>query len=146
MTRKPTKRSERRRAQRGFSLVEALASATLLATTMMALSITSISLARGTKTADSFAAATALATEQLEIIRAMPVGSAAHAPGNYASPGNPLTADGLPGGKYTRTWRVSANDVPANGIRTVTVTVSWTDHEPHSLDLVGYVRCQNLPC
>ena len=140
------RRKTRRNRERGFSLIEALAAATLLAAAMMALNMTSISLARGTKTADSYSAATALAQEQLEIIRAMPVGSAGHNPGNYASASNPLTADGLAGGKYSRTWTVSANNVPANGLRTVTMTVSWTDTLPHSLQLAGYVRCLNLPC
>jgi len=126
--------------------VEALAAASLLAVAMMALNMTSISLARGTKTADSYSAATALATEQLEIVRAMPVGSAGHNPGNYASANNPLTADGLAGGRYTRTWTVSANNTPSDGLRTVTMNVSWTDGEPHNLQLVGFIRCQNLPC
>jgi hypothetical protein len=126
--------------------VEAVAAASLLAVAMMALNMTSISLARGTKTADSYSAATALATEELEIIRAMPVGSAGHAPGNYSSANNPLTADGLAGGRYTRTWTVSANNSPSAGLRTVTVNVAWTDGQPHSLQLVGYIRCQNLPC
>src|SRR5262245_43363394 len=130
------RRKQSRAAQRGFSLVEAVAAAALLAAAMMALNMTSISLARGTKTADSYSAATALATEELEIIRAMPVGSAGHNPGSYASTGNPLTADGLEGGKYTRTWTVSGNNTPANGIRTVTVSVSWTDLTPHTLQLV----------
>ena len=143
---RPEPRKTRKARARGFSLVEALAATTLLAVAMMALNMTSISLARGTKTADGYGVATALATEQLEIVRAMPVGSAGHNPGSYASADNPLTADGQAGGKYTRTWTVSANDVPANGIRTVTVTVSWTDYEPHSLQLAGFVRCQNLPC
>jgi hypothetical protein len=126
--------------------VEALAAASLLAVAMMALNMTSISLARGTKTADSYSAATALATEQLEIVRAMPVGSAGHNPGNYASANNPLTADGLAGGRYTRTWTVSANNTPSDGLRTVTMNVSWADGEPHNLQLVGFIRCQNLPC
>ena len=144
MARKTTHGARRR--QRGFSLVEAIAAASLLAAAMMALNMTSISLARGTKTADSYSAATALATEELEIIRAMPVGSAGHAPGNYASANNPLTADGQAGGRYTRTWTVSGNNSPSAGLRTVTVTVAWTDGAPHSLQLVGYIRCQNLPC
>ena len=126
--------------------MEAVAAASLLAVAMMALNMTSISLARGAKTADSYSAATALATEQLEIVRAMPVGSAGQNPGNYASANNPLTADGLPGGRYTRTWTISANNTPAAGIRTVTVSVAWTDNTPHTLRLVGFVRCQNLPC
>ena len=126
--------------------MEAVAAASLLAVAMMALNMTSISLARGTKTADSYSAATALAIEQLEIVRAMPVGSAGQLPGNYSSANNPLTADGLAGGRYTRTWTVSANNSPSDGLRTVTMNVSWTDNEPHTLQLIGFIRCQNLPC
>jgi prepilin-type N-terminal cleavage/methylation domain-containing protein len=133
-------------AQRGFSLIEALAATTLLAVAMMALNMTSISLARGSKTADSFSAATALATERLELLRAMPLGSAGHIPGNYTDPNNPLAADGTAGGKFTRIWRVSANNVPDFGLKTVMVTVSWTDQTPHSLQLAGFVRCATVPC
>jgi type II secretory pathway pseudopilin PulG len=136
----------RRRRQQGFSLIEALAAATLLAAAMMALNMTSISLARGTKTADSYSAATALATEQLEIIRAMPLGSAGHTTGSYASPDNPLTADGLAGGRYTRTWVVSAKDTPSIGLKSVWVRVAWTDSDPHTMQLAGYVRCATVPC
>ena len=134
------------KGQAGFSMVEALAAATLLATAMMALNMTSISLARGTKTADSFSAATALATEQLEIIRAMPLGSPGHNPGSYSSAGNPLTADGQAGGKFTRTWTVSAKDTPSIGLKTVIVTVAWSDSTPHTMKLAGYVRCTTVPC
>lgn len=130
----------------GFSLLEALFAASLLATAMMALNMTSISLARGTKTADSYSAATALAQERLEILRAMPLGSAGHAPGNYSDPNNPIAADGSTGGPYTRTWRVSANDLPDFGLRTVAVTVTWTSPEPHDMRLVGFVRCSTVPC
>ena len=139
-------RQVRRVRAGGFSLVEALAAATLLAATMMALNMTSISLARGTKTADSYSAATALATEQLEILRAMPLGAAGQNPGNYASAYNPLTADGLAGGKFTRTWTVSAKDTPSIGLKTVTVSVSWSDITSHTMQLAGYVRCATVPC
>lgn len=136
----------RRARQRGFSLVEALAAASLLAAIMMGLNMTSISLARGTKTADSFSVATALATERLEIIRAMPLGDPNHAPGSYADADNPLNSDGTPGGKYNVEWDVSAKDTPTIGLKTVVVSVSWTDTAPHTLQLAGYVRCSEVPC
>ena len=65
---------------------------------------------------------------------------------DMASMRNPVTADGQAGGRYTVTWTVSANDQPSAGLRTATVSVAWTDAEPHVLQLAGYVRCQNLPC
>jgi prepilin-type N-terminal cleavage/methylation domain-containing protein len=144
--RRKTRHQLRRARQRGFSLIEALAAATLLATAMMALNMTSISLARGAKTADGYSAATALATERLEILRAMPLGAPGHTPGNYSSANNPLTADGQPGGRYTLTWVVSPKDTPAIGLKTVTVNVAWTDATAHTMQLAGYVRCSAVPC
>lgn len=132
--------------QGGFSLIEALAATSLLAVAMMALNMTSISLARGSKTADNYSAATALATERLEIIRAMPLGAAGHDPGDYSDANNPMDADGTAGGKFTRTWTVSADDEPDFGLRTVVVTVAWTDSAPHTLQLAGFVRCSTVPC
>jgi prepilin-type N-terminal cleavage/methylation domain-containing protein len=141
-----TIQADSRRRQRGFSLIEALAAATLLAVTMMALNMTSITLARGTKIADSASVATALGQERLEALRSLPRGHAQHTPGNYDDPDNPLTADGQSGGIYTRRWRVSANDLPDFGLRTVVVRVSWNGPDPHSLRLVGFVRCATVPC
>ncbi len=60
--------------------------------------------------------------------------------------GNPLRADGTPGGKFNRSWSVSANNSPTWGLKTVTVTVAWTDSRSHSTSVAAYVRCANIPC
>lgn len=140
--RRPPDRSR----QRGFSLLEALAAASLLSIAFLALNMTSITLARGTKTADSLSAASALAQETVEQIRNQPKGSAAHAAGNYSDPNNPIQADGSPGGIFTRTWNVSVRDTPDFGLRTLTVTVSWIDSGAHSMQLASYLRCATVPC
>jgi type II secretory pathway pseudopilin PulG len=137
---------DRRRRQGGFSLLEALGAATLLSVAMLALTMTSITLARGTKTADSLSAATALAQETLEQIRALPLGAPGHAPGDYADPDNPVQADGSPGGRFTRTWSISDEDDPDFGLKTLTVTVAWNDPQPHTMQLAGFVRCSEVPC
>ena len=105
-----------------------------------------ISVSRSAKTADSTAAATALATEKLEQLRSMPLDAAAFAPGIYYDPANPLTADGVMGGIYRRRWNVSAKDTPHFGVKTVTVTVAWRDSNDHQTSVAAYVRCSTIPC
>src|SRR5881396_1351234 len=97
----------RRRATRGFSMLEALAATSLLAFTLLGFAANSISLIRAEKNADSTSVATALAIHELELLRSMPLGAAAHTPGNYVDASNPLRADGTPGGIFNRTWTVS---------------------------------------
>ncbi len=108
--------------------------------------VNSVSLTRIDKTADSVTAATALAQQQLEALRALPLGAAQLAPGVYIDPANPLRADGTGGGVFQRSWTVSGNDTPRAGLRTVSVLVSWTDSRPHTTRVAAYVRCSTIPC
>ena len=127
-------------------MVEALAATAFVAIGVMGFAANSVSLTRSGKTADSTSAAHALAQQTLEQLRSTPLGAAQVNPSNYADAANPLKADGTVGGPFTRTWTVSVNDVPAWGLRTVTVTVAWTDSKAHSTTLAAYVRCSNIPC
>jgi len=136
----------RRRRSGGASLLEALAAITLMTTGLLALGGGAINLTRNLKTADSTGVATALAQQQLELLRSMPLGAAQLAPGDYTDAANPLRADGTTGGVFTRTWTVSPKDTPSFGVKTVTVRVSWTDHRPHTTTVAGYVRCSTVPC
>jgi Tfp pilus assembly protein PilV len=137
----------RRRAERGVSLLEALAATAFLGVALLGFAANSISLTRSAKTADSTSAAHALAQQELERLRSMPLGAAALAPGAYQDATNPLTADGLAGGTFERSWVVSANDVPTWGLKTVTVTVQWTDRSgDHATSLAAYTRCTTIPC
>ena len=135
-----------RRAARGFSLLEAVAATAFLAVALMAFAANTIWLTRDEKSADSTSAAHALAQQKLEQLRSTPLGAAAVAPGIYIDPTNPLRADGTAGGNFTRKWQVSNNDLPTFGLRTVTVTVSWTDSRPHKTTLAAYIRCSTIPC
>jgi hypothetical protein len=141
-------RPEPRRGRRegGFSLLEALVAASFLGFSLLAFNSASIALTRGTKTADSTAAANAIAQRRLELMRSMPLGHTSHDPGNYTSANNPMTADGQPGGIFSEGWVVSGPDVPDFGIKTVVVTLSWNDPNPHQTQLAGFVRCSEVPC
>lgn len=138
--------TRRGRASAGFGLVEALVAASFLGVAMLGFIATSVTLTRSAKGADSTAAATALAQEQLELIRSLPLGHPAHTPGNYANPSNPVTADGQPNGRFNVTWAVSNRDVPDFGLKTVLVSVGWTDPEARTMQLGGIVRCSGVPC
>ena len=136
----------RRRGSRGSSILEALGTIAFISIGVGGFAVNSVSLTRIDKTADSVTAATALAQQQLEVLRALPLGAAQLSPGVYSDPANPLRADGSGGGVFQRSWTVSGNDTPRAGLRTVTVRVSWTDSQPHSTRVAAYVRCSTIPC
>ena len=136
----------RRRYARGFSLLDALAGLSFIAASLLGLSAASISLTRNSKGADSTSAATALAQQKLEQLRSMPLLATELNPGIYYDPANKLKADGPTGGIYDRSWTVSLKDIPRPGLKTVTVTVAWTDSRSHSTQVASYVRCNAVPC
>jgi Tfp pilus assembly protein PilV len=139
------RRSAKRRAQRGLSLVEALVTIGIMSVGVLGLSMSSIQLSRTAKWADMSSAATALANERLELIRSQPLGSAQHTPGSYS--GGTMQANGVANGPYTITWVVSANDTPTWGLRRVTVTAAWNQYGSDRQVQVGaLVRCSKTPC
>ena len=136
----------RRRGTRGISLLEALAATAFLGVALLAFANNSISVTRTAKAADDTSAAHALAQQKLEQLRSLPLGSATLNPGSYTDAVTPMHADGTAGGFFRRAWTVSANNVPTFGLRTVTVTVTWTDSRTHSTRVAAYVRCSVIPC
>jgi Tfp pilus assembly protein PilV len=135
----------RRRGTRGVSLVEALAAIGLVSVGLLGFASRSVSVTRGAKMADSVSSATGLALQKMEQLRSMPLGAAQLASGQYSDDGT-LKADGTAGGLYTRSWVVSAINQPTWGLKTVTVTVAWTDSSAHTAKLSAYVRCSTIPC
>jgi Tfp pilus assembly protein PilV len=127
-------------------MLEALAATGFVAIALMGFAANTISLTRSEKSADSTSAAHALAQQKLEQLRSTPLGAVQVNPGNSVDAANPMKADGTVGGGFTRTWTVSGNDTPAWGLRTVTVTVAWTDSRAHFTKLAAYVRCSKIPC
>ena len=144
------RRSARRRAprgERGLSIIDALAATAVVGAALLLLGANTVVMARSTKTADAAAAATGLAREQIERLRSMPLGAPGHNPGTFNDPGNPMNADGTPGGIFGRSWQVSASNIPAPGLRTAQVFVTWTDGSgPHTVQLAAYLRCATVPC
>lgn len=141
------RRSTKRRATRGVSLLEALAATAFVSCALLAFAGNSVSLTRNLKSADATAAGTALALQKLEQLRSMPLGAAELAtPGLFYDNANPLKADGTTGGIYHRSWTVSQKDTPRFGLKSITVSVDWTDSKSHTTRVAAYVRCSTIPC
>ena len=134
------------RGTRGISILEALAATGFLGVVLFGLGANSISLTRNSKSADSVSAGSALGLQKLEQLRSMPLGAAQLTPGQYYDSSNPLKADGISGGTFSRSWTVSQKDSPGFGLKTVTVTVAWTDSRAHTTKVAAYVRCSTVPC
>jgi Tfp pilus assembly protein PilV len=136
----------RRKSTRGISMLEALAASGFLGVALLGIAAGSVGATQRSKTADGVAAANALAVQKLEQLRSMPLGASQLATGQYYDSANPLKADGTAGGSFSRAWTVSQKDYPRWGLKTVTVTVSWSDSKTHSTRVAAYIRCAAIPC
>ena len=118
----------------------------LISIGLLGLSASSLLITSSGKTADWTSAGTALATKQLELLRSMPLDADPdHKPGSYQ--GGTYKPNGNSGGPISVNWVVSDRDVPISGLKTITVTSSWTDGQgSHSATMAGYVRCSTVPC
>jgi Tfp pilus assembly protein PilV len=136
----------RRRRQGGFQLVEALVTTSLMTIGLLGLSASSVMLTRIAKVADSTGAATSLVTKQLELLRSMPLDAVPyHRPGSYTV--GSYYPNGNSGGPIAITYVVSAVDTPVSGLKTATVTGTWTEaSKTHTAQVAGFVRCSTVPC
>ncbi len=139
-------RAGRRRRARGLGLIEILVSIGIAAVVLLGFAANTIAVARAHSVSRNAAVATALAQQQIEALRSLPLDAPGLTPGTYTDAANPLAADGGPDGSFSRSWTVSAANTPALGLKTVTVTVSWTDYTPHQAAIAAYVRCSTVPC
>ena len=125
--------------------MEALAATALMGVGLLGMSASSVMLARGSKAADMASAATALTVERIELLRSLPLDSAGHNPGNYS--GGTLYPNGASGGPFSVNWVVSAVDTPTFGLKTITVTTTWTlQGTAREVHLAALVRCSTTPC
>ena len=126
-------------------MLEALAAAAVLGGGLLMLTSAAIQLTRDEKHVDWTNAGHGLVQQKLEDLETLGIGSLA--PGTF-SDATTLKSDGTANGPFTRSWTVSANNVPVMGLRTVTVSVRWYDSlsGQHTTSAAGYVRCANIPC
>lgn len=105
----------------GFTIIELLVAVTILAIGLLALAGLQVTSIKGNNHANTISQATALAQEQVELIRNMPYTAVVYPP----VPPNQLVEADINGTIYTRTTLVE-NNIPMNDLKRVTVTVSWT--------------------
>jgi len=102
--------------QKGFSLIEVLVAVTILAIGLLGLAGLQVTAIRGNSVAIHRSQASALVADKIETFQNTP----------YASIAEGVTTENGLDGIFTRTSQVQ-KDVPVNDLKTVTVTVTWTD-------------------
>ena len=105
----------------GFSFIELMIAMAILAMGMLAAVSMHLGSTRNNAKGNIYTQANMLAKAQLETLKNQDVLNLA-AGGPYQDPNNPVDADGLPGGIYTRSWTI---DTLGTDARRVTVTVQW---------------------
>lgn len=127
--------ARRAAAEDGFSLVEAMVAAGILALVSLGFAVGADRAVRHNVYSRSLAAATTLAQSKVEDLRGKVSSHADMAVGAHTDAANPLRPDGTTGGLYTRTWNVTDN-TPTTGLKTVQVTVTWSIYaEAHTVNL-----------
>jgi len=115
------------RNDRGFSLVEVLVAMTILAIGLLALAGLQVTAIRGNLHGGTISQATALAEEQVELIRDMDYADVLAIDPSPESPINNI---------YIRSTSVDDLPTPISDLKRVTVTVSWTlGNQTHQVQL-----------
>jgi type IV pilus assembly protein PilV len=113
---------------KGFTLIEILISLVILSISLLALAGLMVTTTRNTSFGGHLTEAATFAQDQLEQFRAMRWQDIPPEPG-------PDLKTGSTGINYTRSWNV----VQSGNLKTITVTINWTDQTNHMLTLLSVV-------
>ena len=114
---------------KGFSLVEVLVALVILSISLLALAGLMVQSTKNSSWGNHLTEAATLAQDRLEQLRS--VRPQTDIPeGTNNDP--PITTDS--GIVYTRNWTVTTNGTGT--LRTITITVTWTDSIPHSITIM----------
>ena len=102
--------------ERGFTLIELLIAMSIFSIGMLAVGSMQFASAKGNRTAQTVTTASTWSTSQIERLLLLPQTHPDLDPNN-----NPHQ---IINGRYIMDWNVQ-DDTPVNGIRTITVTVTW---------------------
>lgn len=130
--------------EKGFSLIEVLFGVMIFAFGMLGVAAMLTATVRDNSFSSGLSEATMLASSQLDVLLAVPYGSAGLLDGSGTNNGSVGLVDGTvaqPGtvsdfsspnqgknGKFTLSWNVSVDD-PVVGNKTINVIVTWNDKD-----------------
>jgi type IV pilus assembly protein PilV len=107
--------------ERGFSLIEILIALAIFSFGILAVAQLQLLNNRNNTNGNVMTMATLLARQQMEILKSE---ADVTTLSSGADPNNPITANGNPGGIFTRSWTIT-NPLGGSTSRRVDVTVSW---------------------
>jgi len=113
----------------GFSLIEVLVSLVILSISLLALAGLMTTTTKNNSFGSHVTEAATFVQDRLELIRATPYV-------NVVSGNDQIT--GATGIVYSRNWNVATN--AANTLKSVTITITWTDQTNHSIQLLSAVK------
>lgn len=119
----------------GFTLVEVLIAIIILSVSLLALAALMSTTAQNTSFGGHITEAATFAQDQLERLRVTTWGDASLNDGAHIN----NVAPGLSGIGYDRTWTVVTN----GNVKTVTITINWTDQTAHTLSLISAISNPN---
>jgi type IV pilus assembly protein PilV len=109
---------KRLKSESGVTLIEILIAVTILAIGLLGVAGLQVTAIKGNSHGNTISQATAIAEEQVEIIRNMDYSEVTFDP-------NPFVENNVDGTIYTRTTEVE-NNTPLTDLKRVTVTVTWS--------------------
>ena len=114
---------------KGFSLIEVLVALVILSVSLLALAGLMVQSTKNSSWGSHLTEAATLAQDRLERFRAVrpqtDIAEGTHFD-KFKSPWSGI--------EYTRTWTVATNGT--NTIRTITITVTWTDSVAHTITIM----------
>ena len=119
---------------KGFSLIEVMIALVILAVALLALACLMVTTTKNNSFGGHITEAATFAQDKLEQLRATPFGMIAL---NTTQTDNPVGSTGI---TYTRSWVAVPNiPPPGNTLDVITITVSWADTIPHSINMVSAI-------
>jgi len=116
---------------KGFSLIEVLIALVILAISLLALAGLMVTTTKNNSSGAHVTEAATFAQDKLEELKVTPW---ANIVTGSDTVGGPLISTGI---SYARSWTV-ATDGTGN-VKTITITISWTDKISHSIQLLSVV-------
>jgi type IV pilus assembly protein PilV len=105
----------------GFTLIEVMIALVILAVGLLGLTALQLTAIKSNAFSSEMTWATMRAQQQAEVLKNLPFTDAWLAPGSTTT----LAPEISKGARYTISWTVSADNVPAIDMRTIAITVTW---------------------